>query len=242
MSQVRRWAIAACALAVAACTTTLHGGLDDDDAAAIVSALDRRGIGAVREREPRGTERIEVASGDVTRALAILREEGLPRDDAPGFDALFGEPALVPTPDEERARLVAAQAGELERSIESLDGVISARVHLAVAPTGVRALDAAAEPGRAAVLVRARAGATIDEGAVRALVAGGAPDVAVDAVRVVVVPGAPEAESEPVLATVGPFAVSPGSALGLRVALGVLLASNAVLAVALVVALARRRR
>ena len=49
-----------------------------------------------------------------------------PRQD--GFGEIFGKGSLVPTPTEERALYVEALSGELARTLESVEGVTSARV------------------------------------------------------------------------------------------------------------------
>ena len=50
-----------------------------------------------------------------------------------------GKGSLVPSEAAEHAQLVAAIAGELERSLEGIDGVLTARVHLNVpAPSPLR--------------------------------------------------------------------------------------------------------
>ncbi|MBW2464786.1 MAG: hypothetical protein JRH11_24265, partial [Deltaproteobacteria bacterium] len=115
------------------CQATIASELDEAQANAVVVALDGNGIGATKERSP-GSDAwdVRVPNDDVGPALSVLRSANLPREEAPGLAEIFGEPALIPTATEERARWVAAQSGELARSIEAMDGVLDARVHLAL--------------------------------------------------------------------------------------------------------------
>ena len=68
--------------------------------------------------------------GDASRAQRLLSERELPRPRPPGFGEVFGKGSLVPTPTEEHALYLHALAGELARSLEAIDGVVGARVHL----------------------------------------------------------------------------------------------------------------
>jgi type III secretion protein J len=143
---------------------------------------------------------VEVASGDAGRARRILAERELPRARTPGCGELFGEGGMVPTPVEEHARYLHALSGELSRSIESLDGVVEARVHLGLPQ------DDPLRPGqprmpRAAVLVRCRptacAGVRTLEPGIRALVAGGAEGLSSETVSVLIAEAAAVPGREP---------------------------------------------
>jgi type III secretion protein J len=153
--------------------------LDERQASEVVVALDDGGVDA-RKARPGGAEgpfSVEVAPDDAARALRILAERDLPRPRPPGFGEVFAKGGLVPTPTEERALYQHAVAGELARSLESVEGVVGARVHLALAePDPLHPGER--PPARASVLVRCRpaACAAVRELApgFRALVAGSA--------------------------------------------------------------------
>jgi type III secretion protein J len=137
----------------------LHG-LDEGRANHVIVALDEAGVAARKERDDaaEGSWRVEVSPGDAAAARRILAERELPRRTPPGFGEVFGKGSVVPTPSEERALYLHALCGELARSLEAIDGVVEARVHVALpSPEVLRP-----EPGggsRAAVLVRTRSGA-----------------------------------------------------------------------------------
>jgi type III secretion protein J len=143
----------------------LHG-LDEPQANEVLVALDERGVPASKEREDGSEERwrVEVAGADAGRARRVLAERELPRARPPGFGEVFAKGSMVPTPTEEHALYLHALGGELARSLESIDGVVEARVHL-----GLRQPDPL-RPGerapRAGVLVKCRAASC---GPVRAL-------------------------------------------------------------------------
>lgn len=176
----------------------LHG-LDERQASEVLVALDDRGIVAAKVREDGADERwrVEVERGEGPRAHRILAERDLPRARPQGVAEVFGKGSMVPTPTEEHALLLHALSGELSRSLEAVDGVVAARVHV-----GVRQADPLrpSERGapRASVLVKCRAAACASiralEPGLRAMVAGALEGLEPAAVALVV---AEAAESPP---------------------------------------------
>jgi len=215
------WALALLALMAGACTTNILHGVDERAANDAARALERAGIGAEKVSEENGGGAgggarftVRVARGDGARALELLRAQGLPREARHGFAETYGQPSLIPTASEERARYVDALAGEIERTLESVDGVVSARVHLVLEENDPLAVpDGKPRTGaRAAVLLTTGAGRTpIAREDVQKLVAGSVAGLDTAAVAVVftVAPGAPE--GEPSLTAVGPLRMTPGS-------------------------------
>lgn len=230
--------------ALAACEATVATGLPESEANDVVVALHAQGIGAAKEAVEGGDGfRVVVSPDEVAPALEILRAEALPRENAPGLGEVFGEGGLVPTATEERARYVAALGGELSRSIESMEGVLEARVHVALPDQRRVALDEQQPTPRASVLIRHRgARPAYDEDAVRALVSGAVQQLEPQQVAVVGVPAGPAPERrEANLVRVGPLTVTRGSSLTLKAILGGALGLNVVLAAALVWVWRRRR-
>jgi type III secretion protein J len=229
---------------LAGCEAELAAGLPDEQASALVVALDEAGIASGRSLDGASEPpryRVTVAPDDVADALAVMRAEGLPRDEPPGLAETFSEGSLVPTPTEERARLAAALSGELARSIEEIDGVLVARVHLALPEPVTLALDAPPAEPRASVLIRYRGEvAPYDEGAVRRLVAGAIEHLTEANVAIVGVRSAPRPALERRLAQIGPIAVTRGSATALKLVLGGSFTLNVLVALALVAVLRRR--
>lgn len=229
------------------CDTAIESGLEETQANEVIVALDSQGISAVKAREEGTSDvahyRVEVAQGDVGRSLAVLRAAELPHHPQPGLADVFGEGGLVPTATEERAKYTAALAGELARSIESIDGVLAARVHVALPETRDAPLDGPPARPRASVMIKYQgARAPYDDGQIRALVAGAVDGMEAGDVAIVGVaaPRVPIAAGS-TLVRVGPIAVTRGSSMALRAIGGVLLGVIASLAVSLVVAVRRRR-
>src|SRR5262245_42249749 len=203
------------------CTVPVAAGLDDVDANRILVTLDQSGIDAAKEvdQTAEGKFRVTVARDDVGRALAVLREEELPRPKARGILDGADRGQLVPSQAREHAELVAAMAGELEKTLSGIDGVLSARVHLNL-PAREPFRDTAPAKGTASVLVEHR-GTTppLAPESIQRLVAGGAPGVVPADVAVVFVPRAMRGGGGRTdLAHVGPITVARGSMNTLKIA------------------------
>ena len=209
------------------CWTPIRHGLDEPAANEVMAALERVGVGAEKVRdEAAGASGfiVRVANEDAVRALDLLHALGLPRGRRSGFAEVYAQPSLVPTVTEERARYVEALSAEIERTLESVEGVVAARVHLVMAEVDPLSVEGKPRvPAQAAVLLKAHPGLPpITETDVQKLVAGSVPGLAPAAVALVVTP-APEgpATGPPLLEVVGPLRMSPGSRALLLSALGV---------------------
>lgn len=220
----RRLAAALLLLSACAGEEILHG-LDEAQANRVVVALAEAGIQgrAGREDGEGAGFTVAVDSADAGRARRVLAERELPRQRPPGFAEVFSKGSLVPTPVEERALYHHALAGELARSLETLDGVVEARVHLALpAPDPLR--PEAGRPPRAGVLVKvrpeARARLEALEAGIRSLVAGAAEGLDPASVSVVLAEAAaappaapPSARRSPLLLGLAGGAAAAGLAL-----------------------------
>jgi len=213
------FAIVCAATVVGGCSANILHGIDERSANEATAALERAGIGAEKlpdEGASAGgaTYTIKVARADGTRAVDLLRALGLPHDRRRGFAETYGQPSLIPTPSEDRARYVDALAGEIERTLESADGIVSARVHLVLEESDPLAVDAKPRNGaRAAVLLKARPGAApLSDGDVQKLVAGSVAGLEPRAVSVVLTAAADPAAAAPSsMAALGPLRVTPGT-------------------------------
>jgi type III secretion protein J len=232
-------------LLLAGCAVPVANGLDESDANRIVLALDRSSIDATKEVDPavEGKFRVFVGRDDAARALTAMRDEELPRPHTLGVLDALDKGALVPSQAAEHAEFIAGLAGDLERSLEGVDGVLSARVHLNVpAPDPLR--DTQPAKPTASVLFEHR-GSTppLSSESVQRLVAGGVPGLLPADVSVVPV-SRPVAviAAESQLAHVGPIAVARASAHVLQAVLVALVALVAILAGATLVLIGRLRR
>ncbi len=211
------YALITATLMAVGCMVPVQHGLDERQANEVVSALERSAIGAEKKKEEGNGAGfvVAVSSSDGPRALDLLRSLGLPRGERRGMAEMYGQPSLVPSATEERARFVEALGNDLERTLETIEGVASARVHIVLSEADPLSLDPKPRvAAQAAVLLKIRNGAAapIKESDVQKLVAGGVPGL--DPVRVAVVTtAAPEwtQAGGATLASIGPLRVSPGS-------------------------------
>jgi type III secretion protein J len=176
--------------------------LEEGQANEVLVALDEGGIAAskVREDGAEGGFTVSVPAADAARAERLLAERDLPRARAPGFAEVYAQGSMVPTPAEEHARYQHALAGELARSVEAIDGVAGARVHLGLPVADPLRPGERAAP-RAAVLVRCRPASCAQvrslQGGIGALVAGAVDGLSPAAVSVVITEAAESATRPP---------------------------------------------
>ena len=136
------------------CATQIQHGLEERDANEIVSALVARGFDAkkVAEKGKKPTWAIELDDAHATEAMRVLTELKLPRPARLKTQTLAANAGLIDTPSAERLRQLEAQEGDIEESLETMDGVTTASVELVV-PASPRPGQPAI-PSKASVLLR----------------------------------------------------------------------------------------
>jgi flagellar M-ring protein FliF len=157
-------------------------GLADNDKAAVAAALEAAGI---RYSLDRSTGAVSVAEDDLHRARMMLAGEGLPKA-RPSSDSIIGAIPLGVSRAVETETLRAAREAELARTIEAIEAVAHARVHIALSEPSpfINSNDQSA----ASVMLRLHAGRTLDRSQVRAisfLVASSVPNLPAKQVSVV---------------------------------------------------------
>lgn len=138
----------------AGCRERIQHGLDERAANELQTVLAERGVPArkVAEGGKKPTWSLEVEGARAPDAVRVLAELGLPRaPEETGCD-VFGGSALVRTPLEEQVCRVRALERGLEKTLQELDGVLVARVHL-VLPAAPR-YGQPAPPGKASAMLR----------------------------------------------------------------------------------------
>lgn len=143
----------------------LYGNLAEKDASQVMEALQQAGV----------EYRVDEASGMVMVPAAKLKEirmqlagQGLPNSAGMGFELLqqdtgFGTSQMI-----EKARYQQAMQGELARTIATIGGVQSARVHLAIPKQSVFVRKR--QPPTASVALRLHNGRVLEEAQVEAIV------------------------------------------------------------------------
>ncbi|WP_129794318.1 flagellar basal-body MS-ring/collar protein FliF [Sphingosinicella sp. CPCC 101087] len=161
---------------------TLFGSLADEEKAAVVEALGASGIAYELDRT---TGAVTVSEDDYHQARMLLASRGLPRSGPDGGDVIQNLP-LGSSRAVEGERIRSARELDLARTIEAVEAVESARVHLAVEQPSVFVRDRA-RPA-ASVMLTLVPGRTLGDAQVQAivhLVASSVPGLAPDGVSVV---------------------------------------------------------
>lgn len=159
----------------------LFASASDADKAAITSALE--GVNIANNIDGSGS--ITVAEDDYHKARMLLASEGLPKA-APGGYALLDNLPMGVSRAVEGERMRQARETELARSIQEIDAIAEARVHLATPEASAFVRDRAAPS--ASVIVKLQPGRALGEPQIRAivnLVASSVPGMQPDAVTIV---------------------------------------------------------
>jgi len=128
-------------LALAGCRIEVYDNLSQRDANEITALLLSSSIDAKRVEDKDGMFAVDVPEGDFAAAVQLISDSGLPRPQFRSMVDVFDNDRLISSPSEERARLGYAVSQELSQTVSEIDGVVSARVHLAtpaVDPLGRR--------------------------------------------------------------------------------------------------------
>lgn len=160
----------------------LFSGLTDADKAAASEALQQANIPSHIDNQ---TGTLTVAEDDYYKARMLLASQNLPKA-TPGGYAILDQLPMGVSRAVEGERLRQARETELAKSIQEIEGVTEARVHLAMPENTVFVRDNAAPS--ASVIVRLAQGRTLPEDQVRAivnLVASSVPGMKPDAVTIV---------------------------------------------------------
>ncbi len=184
------------ALLLAGCgMQDLYTQLSEQQANEMVAVLRNAGLSAEKELREGNSFAVSTRSGDFARAVTVLRAGGYPRDSFESMGRVFKKEGFVSSPLEERARLVHALSQEIANSISQIDGVMVARVHLAVPEKDP--LADKPHPAAASVFIKHRAGKDLSGsvGQIKALVVNGVEGLPYDNVTVVLFPAEPWPEA-----------------------------------------------
>tara|TARA_R100000306_G_scaffold62416_1_gene69786 strand:- start:22277 stop:22915 length:639 start_codon:yes stop_codon:yes gene_type:complete len=134
MTRIRLIALLLSSLLLAGCQDPeLYSNLDEQQANEVEAALLSRGIEARKVRAEKGEAfLITVPREDIPDAMATLTNLGLPRHANPSMGDIFKKEGFVSSPTEERARYLHALSQELATTLMQIDGVVTARVHVAL--------------------------------------------------------------------------------------------------------------
>jgi type III secretion protein J len=180
------------AAALAGCSRQeLYGQLGQRQVNEMVAVLRDAGIAAEKTPQENGQFALGVANADFSRAIGLLHAAGYPRGDFDTLGQVFKKEGFVSSPLEERARLIHALSQEMSNTLNNIDGVVVARVHLAVPEKDP--LADKPKPAAASVFIKQRAGADLAPrvGQIKALVVNAVEGLPYDNVTVVLFPAEP---------------------------------------------------
>lgn len=221
--QTRRWIQRGClglaAVLLAACgEQELYAQLSQRQANEMTAVLRSSGIEAEKKQRDGGTFAVLAPRDSFSQSMEVLRAHGLPRE---GYDTLgqvFKKEGFGSSPLEDRARLNHALSQEIANTLSSIDGVITARVHLSLPerdPLADKPL-----PSSASVFIKHRAGVDLNASVtdIKSLVINALPSLAPANVTVALF----KAEVLPVRAPPVNALGGLGTALSAAIGLGVL--------------------
>jgi type III secretion protein J len=191
---VKRAGLVWCAaLLLAGCgRIDLYTNLSEQQANEVAAVLLAAEIDADKRVSETKAWAVRIVKSDLPRAMDVLEGAGVPRTSAPTMAELFKKDGFISSPLEERARFISATAMELQQTIGRMNGVLDARVHLAM-PERDPLTDAVVPPS-ASVFVRYAQDVKFAEnggvGNVKALVRDAVEGLAPERITVVATPSA----------------------------------------------------
>jgi type III secretion protein J len=175
---------------LAACKIDLFTKQTETDANQMVAALLERSVDAEKVTPDSGKNwSVQVEREDVARALAVLKSVGLPQSRHATLGDLFKKEGLISSPTEERVRFIHGMTQELSSTIEQIDGVVTARVHVVLPNNDPLAVTV--KPSSASVFVKYRPEANLVAltPSIKNLVSRSVEGLTYDNVSVTMVPG-----------------------------------------------------
>ncbi len=159
---------------------TLYSGLDSEDVTRIGAVLNEAGVSFDISTDGKT---IKVPTGRTARARMLLAEKGLPRSDNAGYELFDKMGSLGLTSFMQEVTRIRALEGEIARTIQTLNGIKAARVHLVLPDPG--SFRSKRQAPSASVVIRAGSGGKLKSAsAIRHLVAGAIPGLSIDRVSV----------------------------------------------------------
>ncbi|MBU2583351.1 MAG: flagellar M-ring protein FliF [Alphaproteobacteria bacterium] len=159
----------------------LYSGLESQDVGRISAALERAGVTFDVSAEGKS---IFVAYGNTARARMLLAQQGLPSGASSGYELFDQLGSMGLTSFMQEVTRVRALEGEISRTVQSMEGIQAARVHLVLPDPG--SFRRKQRPPSASVVVRlvGAPGAFHGTPAIRHLVAAAVPGMTLEQVSV----------------------------------------------------------
>ncbi|MDR2788754.1 MAG: type III secretion inner membrane ring lipoprotein SctJ [Candidatus Accumulibacter sp.] len=187
-ARLRKLALGVGLLFLLGCQQELYSGLPEDEANRILATLLENGMDAKKVSRGKNGFTISVEKTDLVRALKILENHSLPRENFKNLGDVFAGQGMIASPTEEQARLAFAIEQELAGTFARIDGVLTARAHVVLerhdAATGT------VIPASAAVFLRHRPDSPVADlqGKIKEVCVRAVPGLVYDKVSVMLVP------------------------------------------------------
>lgn len=119
-----------CLMLVGCRQPSLLEGLDQQQVNEVISVLQRNNITASKVNNGKAGYSVHIEQADFAAAVDLLALYSLPSRPRVEIAQMFPADSLVASPRAEKARLYSALEQRLEQSVNTLVGVVSARVHV----------------------------------------------------------------------------------------------------------------
>ncbi|MCX7958635.1 MAG: hypothetical protein N3B13_06275 [Deltaproteobacteria bacterium] len=203
-------------LALFSCKKELLHSIQEEQANDIISLLLDYGIRAEKiadGRQDSASFNIMVEESDYSRSWNILRENGLPREKIKGLSDVYQKQGLISSSTEEKALLIQAIKGEVEKTLETIDNVIKARVIISLPGPSQNPFSDTKEPVGASVLLKVKKGSYVNRDTIKGILLGAVSSLDKERISVEIVESSVSPAGKSVRNTfIGPFMVSDSSA------------------------------
>lgn len=176
---------------LAACKVELYSGLEEQEANQMMALLMANNIDVEKVSAGETGITLNVEKDQILQAVGILKDNGYPKTNRQSLGKTFEKSGIVSSPFEERVRFIYALGEEVAQTLNQIDGVITARVHI-VMPEAPQ-LGQPVRPSSASVFIKHRPGVDIDflVPQIKRLVSNAVEGLDYSAVSVVLVEAAP---------------------------------------------------
>lgn len=119
-------------LVLSSCKVELYSNLTERQANDMLSVLLAGGVDSAKKSLGKSLYAILVEKSKLAQAVDLLNSEGLPGDQFAEMQDLYKKEGLISSPMEERVRYMFALSQSIAETLTNIDGVLTARVHVAV--------------------------------------------------------------------------------------------------------------
>lgn len=170
------------------CKVEVYQGVNEMQANAMLATLLKHGIVAEKQNTGKTGYTIRVDKSRLAESLELLRESGFPKEQYKSLGSIFSGEGMIASASEDQARLSYALSQELAGTFSRISGVLSARVHVALA-SGDQELEQRTPASAAIFLLHTPVSPVVNlVPKIRELTSMSVPELSADKVSVVLVP------------------------------------------------------